>query len=346
MRIYMIWLLFALAALMGTAQAQEIVDIYSSIDSCDVTVEGNAADCTLLVQLIMGAEVLQTKKLTLDGPGTYVVQWAKFEAEKGSYDACATLMKNGTALSRKCDSFYYGGIAPLRFDVRDFYADSKGMHLSISASDPTIVDIYYMLISDNKALHVTRDQAVPISGGFATPVQINYAWKQILNNDQKYTGRVKIVELNHNQTRAFMNSFSAKDDALITETYQDETGASATVIGNSRVPFEGTLRWTLSQNGTMLRAIEKRTPVLLTGDDETIEISWNETLQPGVYQLRTVLLGQGGDVKDLEENIIEAKPIIKGNASETAEQKKSPLASGTALAAALIVAVFLGRRRK
>jgi len=345
MRIYMIWLLFALAVLMGMAQGQEIVDIYSSIDSCDVTIEGNAADCTLLVQLIMGGEVLQTRKLTLDGPGTYVVQWSQFEAEKGSYDACATLMKNGTALSRKCDNFYYGGITPLRFDVRDFYADSKGMHLSISASDPTIVDIYYMLISGDKALYVTRDQAVPISGGFTTPVQINYAWKQILENDREYTGRVKIVELNHNQTRAFMNPFSAKDDALITETYQDETGASATVIGNSRVPFEGTLRWTLSQNGTTLRTVEKRTPVLLTGDDETIEISWNETLQPGVYQLQTVLMGQGGDVKDLEENIIEAKPIIKGNASETAAQKKSPLASGTALVA-LIVAVFLGKRRR
>jgi hypothetical protein len=345
MRIYMVWLLFALAALMGTAQAQEIVDIYSNIDSCDVTIEGNAADCTLLVQLIMGGEVLQTRKLALDGPGTYIVQWSQFEAEKGSYDACATLMKNGTALSRMCDNFYYGGITPLRFDVRDFYADSRGMHLSISASDPTIVDIYYMLISGDKTLYVTRDQAVPISGGFATPVQINYAWKQILENDREYTGRVKIVELNHNQTRAFMNSFSAKDDALITETYQDETGASATVIGNSRVPFEGTLRWTLSQNGTTLRTVEKRTPVLLTGDDETIEISWNETLQPGVYQLQTVLMGQGGDVKDLEENIIEAKPIIKGNASETAAQKKSPLASGTAFVA-LIIAVFLGRRRR
>ena len=36
-----------------------------------------------------------------------------------------------------------------------------------------------------------------------------------------------------------MNSFRAVDDAMITETYQDETGASATVIGNSRVPFKG-----------------------------------------------------------------------------------------------------------
>ena len=48
-------------------------------------------------------------------------------------------------VSKKCSSFFYGGVQPIRFDVRDFYADSRGMHLSISASDPTIVDIYYML---------------------------------------------------------------------------------------------------------------------------------------------------------------------------------------------------------
>jgi hypothetical protein len=344
MKNHMIWLLLALAVMMGTAQAQEITDIYSNIDSCDVTVEGNASDSTLLVQFIMDGGTIQTRELELEGPGTYVVQWSKFEAEKGSYVACATLMKNGTTMSRMCDNFYYGGITPLRFDVRDFYADSKGMHLSVSASDPTIVDIYYMLISGDKALFVTRDQAVPISGGFATPVQINYAWKQILENDKEYSGRVKIVELNHNQTRTFMNSFLAKDDALITETYQDETGASATVVGNSRVPFEGALRWTLSQNGTMLRTIDKKTPVLLTGDDETIEISWNETLKPGIYQLQTMLMGRSGDILDLEENIIEAKPIIKGNASETSDQKKSPLAPGATLAA-LIIAVFLARRR-
>lgn len=36
-----------------------------------------------------------------------------------------------------------------------------------------------------------------------------------------------------------MNSFRAVDDAMITETYQDETCASATVIGNSCVHFQG-----------------------------------------------------------------------------------------------------------
>ena len=186
---------------------------------------------------------------------------------------------------RNATVFFYGGVEPIRFDVRDFRADSRGMHLSISASDPTIVDIYYMLISGNKAIYITREEAVPITGSFSTAIQKDYAWKQLLENGRDYAGRVKIVELNHNQTRAFMNTFRAREDAEITETYQDETGASATVLGNSRVPFEGKLRFILSQNAVVLNTTEKKTPVLLTGDDETVEITWNETLTPGIYQL-------------------------------------------------------------
>jgi hypothetical protein len=343
MRIYAVWFLVALVAMMGTAQSQEIMDLYSSIDSSDVTIKGDVAGDTLQMDLIFSGDVLQTKKMMLDGPGTWIARWSPFEAKEGSYDACASLRKNGTVISRKCYNFFYGGIEPIRFDVRDFRADSRGMHLSISASDPTIVDIYYMLISKNKAVYVTEDQAVPITGSFATPVQKDYAWRQILENRREYTGRVKIVELNHNQTRTFMNSFLARDDAMITETYQDETGASATVVGNSRVPFEGSIRLILSQNGTVLNTTEKRTPVLLTGDDETVEISWNKTLEPGIYQLRTVLLGRGGDVLDLEENIIEAEPIVKTNTTNT--EKKSPLPIAAAAAAMLTIALLMRRRR-
>jgi hypothetical protein len=140
-----------------------------------------------------------------------------------------------------------------------------------------------------------------------------------------------------------MNSFRAVDDAMITETYQDETGASATVLGNSRVPFEGSLRFILSQDGSILNITEKRTPVLLTGDDETVEITWNKTLEPGIYQLRTVLLGQGGVVKDLEENVIEAKPLVRRNATDTAEEASFP--AGVA-AVAMLMVVLLRRWRR
>lgn len=167
----------------------------------------------------------------------------------------------------------------------------------------------------------------------------------VLENGKEYTGRVKIVELNHGQTRAFMNAFIAKDDASITETYQDETGASATVLGNSRVPFQGSLKFLLSQNGTALASVETKTPVLLTGDDETVEISWNKTLNPGLYHLSILLLGKEGEVKDLEESIIEAKPLPKSANVTLAEgQKRSP-GAGAACVICLVLASLLKRRR-
>jgi hypothetical protein len=334
--------LTVLMALMVTAQSQEIVDLYSSIDSADVTLEGALAGMALQLDLIHEGMVLATRNLTIDGPGTWVVRWPAFEVEKGSYDVCAFLRKDETVLSEKCYSFFYGGVEPVRFDVRDFRADSRGMHLAISANDPTIADIYYMLVQGDKAVYVTREQAVPITGSFSTPIQKDYDWKPILENGGEYAGRAKIVELNHNQTRAFMNSFRAAEDAQITETYQDETGASATVVGNSRVPFEGSLRFTLSQKGIVLNTTEKKTPVLLAGDDETVEITWNSTLDPGVYQLQTVLIGQSGDIMDLEENIIEAKPIIRSNTTDAA--KTAPFPSG--LAAATIITIALIRRTR
>ena len=124
----------------------------------------------------------------------------------------------------------------------------------------------------------------------------------------------------------------------------NETGASATVLGDSRVPFEGKLRFILSQNGNVLNTTEKKTPVLLTGDDETVEITWNETLAPGIYQLRTILIGKDGDVKDLEENIIEAEPIVR--AANTSETQKAPSVPAGVAAAALLVMALIARRRR
>jgi hypothetical protein len=345
MRISAVWhlaILVALMAVTGTAQSQEVADLYSSIDSADVTLGGDVSGMSLHLDLIHDGRPIMTRNLTADGPGTWVIRWPAFSAEKASYDVCASLLENGTAVSSKCYTFFYGGVEPVRFDVRDFRADSRGMHLAISASDSTVVDIYYMLFDGNKAVYVTREQAIPIAGSFAVPIAKDYAWKPILENGREYTGRVKIVELNHNQTRAFMNSFRAVDDAMITETYQDETGASATVLGNSRVPFEGSLRFILSKNGSVLNTTEKRTPVLLTDDDETVEIAWNKTLTPGIYQLRTILLGQGGAVMDLEENVIEAMPLVRSNATDTTKKASFP-AGATALA--MLMTVLLRRRR-
>ena len=167
MRTYPIWFAVAILALIGLAQSQEITDVYSNIGSSDVTVQGDVAGDQLRLDLIFGDQVLQTRLLNLDGPGTWISAWDSFEAEKGSYQVHAELLRDNKTLSQGYYRFFYAGETPVRFDVRDFNADSRGIHLSILSQDPTIVDIYYMLITGNKAIYISEDKSVPISTGVA-----------------------------------------------------------------------------------------------------------------------------------------------------------------------------------
>jgi hypothetical protein len=334
-----------------SAQGQEIFDIYSDLQSCDVTVKGDAAGCLLKVDLSSAKEgIIQTRTLSLDGPGTWIVTWDVSGAEEGSYGACAKLIKDGEVVSEMCKNFYYGGRVDIRFDVRDAHADYRGMTLLVYSGDLAVVDIYYTLVNGDKAVYISKKESVPISGSYGSPSDMSLEWKQLLENGQEYKGRVKIVEKKNGQTRTFMNSFVARDDAEITDTYEDETGASATVMGRSRVPFEGSLKFDLYQNGTLLASVEEKTPILLAGDDETVEISWNGTLDPGIYQLTIQLLGNDGDVIDLEESIIEAEIPLRPSTVETPAADEGSGTSKLVLAAAVIlmaaVLVFVVRRRR
>ncbi|MHC1631807.1 MAG: hypothetical protein ACXQT4_05960 [Methanotrichaceae archaeon] len=343
------WFVITLIVIVTSAQAQEVVDLYSDLQSCDVTVDGNMSNCVLQVDLSSSDGSIQTKTLSLEGTSTWIVEWDVPKAEEGSYCACARLLKEGNILSERCFNFYYGEPVSLRFDVRDFNADHNGMHLLIYSRDLAVVDIYYMLIRGNKALYVSKETSVPISNNVMSPTHLSRDWKQILENNAEYQGRIKIVETKNNQTRVFMNSFIAKDDAEITDTYEDETGASATVVGKSRVPFEGSLRFELSQNRKFITSVEKKTPVLLTGDDETVEISWNNTLDPGIYQLKILLLGNDGDVIDFEESIIEAEIPSRPLSVEKVEEKSSmtlPIVGVVLITLISAALVLIARRRK
>ena len=64
-----------------------------------------------------------------------------------------------------------------------------------------------MLIKDGKALYVARESPVSISDGIRN---IDFDWKQLLVRGEQYSGRIKIVEKETGQTRAFMSSFLAR----------------------------------------------------------------------------------------------------------------------------------------
>ena len=347
---FMLTLMIALALSAASAQAQEVSEISSDLQSCEVAVEGDGAGSSLRVDLSSSEDgVIQTRYLYPDGPGTYIITWDVSAAEEGSYRACARLIREGEVVSERCTDFYYGGRVDIRFDVRDAHADYRGMTLLVYSRDLSVVDIYYMLVKDGKAVYISKRESVSIAGSFGSPSDLSLEWKQLLENGEEYTGRVKMVEKKDGQTRTFMNSFTARDDAEITDTYEDETGASATVMGRSRVPFEGSLKFDLFSNGTLLTSVEAKTPILLAGDDETVEISWNETLNPGIYTLRIQLIGNDGDVLDMEESVIEAEIPPQPRTAEAPPEEGGNGMRMVALVSIIVlaaVAIVVIRRRR
>lgn len=83
--------------------------------------------------------------------------------------------------------------------------------------------------------------------------------------------------------------FTARGNAKITDIFQDETGASATVIGSSQVPFEGNLVFSVyelseasgKEDSGLVESTRAEVPVLLNNDDETVEVALSQRLPKG-----------------------------------------------------------------
>ena len=88
------FLLMASSLLLLPALGQEVVDLYSDLQSCDVTVAGTGAGDLLKLELFSSGKVLQSKTLALDGPGTWVARWDKMPSTEAVSYTHLTLPTN------------------------------------------------------------------------------------------------------------------------------------------------------------------------------------------------------------------------------------------------------------
>lgn len=307
----------------GDAGTPRISDLYSDLESFDVTVYSEVADEDLtletsLVRTESNTEEVFVKKVfsVEEVPAnTRVIKvgfWDVKGAEDGSYLLKARLLRDKELLSEAEYKFVYGRRSIPRVRVNDLVPNSEGISVVISPNEPVLFDIDYMLFDGSDVVYTTRSEKVALTG---SPEAFSAAWGTLLENNREYLGRVKIqVYSPRREFIAATESFTAKDDAEITDIYEDETGASATVFGRSQVPFEGNLTfmvYELSENadsepGKPFDSARERVPVLLADDDETVEVAWKERLPRGVYRLEIELTGKDGDVIERRETIIES----------------------------------------
>jgi len=316
----------------GTRQVR-IAELYSDLESFDVTLYSNQPEenLTLEVSLVRpergNEEVIATQAFSTGSfpANTRVMKvglWDIRNAERGAYTLRARLLEQGKVLSESEYGFVYGSNSASKLQVDDLVPNSEGIAVVLSPNQASLFDLEYMLVDGHDVIYSAKTEKAALT---SVPETFSASWGTLLENNKEYTGRVKVRV--YSPSRGFLAStenFTSRDDAEITDIYQDETGASATVLGRSQVPFEGNLVFSVSElqetsgigSSVFVESIRERVPVLLNADDETVEVAWKERLTEGVYRLEIELFGNNGDVIERRETIIESD-LSPLNASET-----------------------------
>jgi hypothetical protein len=316
-----------------------IAELYSDIESFDVTLysayleENLTLETSLLRSENGNEEVIATQEfLTGSLPAntrvTKVGFWDVRSPERGAYTLRARLLEQGQAISEVEYVFAYGSNSPSRLLVDDLVPNSEGISIVLSPKQASLFDIEYMLVDGHDVIYETKTEKASLTSVSET---FSTSWGTLLENNKEYAGRVKVHV--YSPVQGFISSterFTPRDDAKITDIYEDGTGASATVLGRSQVPFEGSLVFSVyklnanseKESDSLIESVQQRVPVLLNNDDETAEVAWKERLTKGVYRLEIELIGNDGDVIERRETIIESD-LSPMNESKTGLDKGS-----------------------
>lgn len=342
--VFLILVLFLLSALPASAEdasqvdgtgSARIVGLYSDIESFDVTIYSAQTEENLTLEAslvrpegneeIIAAQEFSTGNLPANTEIIKVGFWDVNNAERGAYTLKARLLEQGKVLSESEYDFVYGSNSASKLQVDDLVPNSEGIAVVLSPNQASLFDIEYMLVDGHNIIYKTITEKASLT---STPEKFTASWGSLLENNKEYSGRVKVKV--YSPSLGFIAStenFTARDNAEITDIYEDETGASATVLGRSQVPFEGSLAFSVykeqekSGNSPVLMEVAReRVPVLLTDDDETVEVAWKERLTEGVYRLEIDLIGNDGDVIERRETIIESD-LSPSNVSEANPDK-------------------------
>ncbi|MEA1985296.1 MAG: hypothetical protein U9N13_06555 [Euryarchaeota archaeon] len=302
----------------------EITDIYSDIDSCDVTIRSSVAlqDVSLHAQLVHEKETLDTRTIPLgeiqaNSDIIRVIAWDPSDTDDGGYQVHITLLNNNDEICNRTHAFVHGHQVLPVVTIDSLISNSEGISALITPHEAVLLDIDYMLVDGSQVIYTKQEKRVPTH---TQPLAVQQQWNMLLTNEHQYNGRIKVHLYDPIETTITSTmSFYSMDDARITDIYKDEIGASATIVGESQVPFDGSIRFTvMDDKSSTIQTITRTVPTLLTDDDETAEAIWDQTLPAGKYRLIIDVIGNDDDILDSKETIIDVEETTAGSDNDTA----------------------------
>ncbi len=333
-----------------------ITDTYSDIDSGDLSVYSSIGleGLDIKLQLEHEGEVLDTTTVSIDNisAGSNIVkvfEWDTDSKDDGKYTVRSRVTQGECELYSGNHSFVHGRQVIPRININDLAANSEGASILIAPVQPVIMDIEFMLVDGQDVIYSAAQQKVSLH---TQPGITEHTWNTLLAEGKDYRARVKINMYTPSESLVLMENFTAVEDVFITDTYRDAVGASATIEGRSQVPFTGSVKFTVTDSfGTVIEAASERSPVLLNGDDETVETIWENRLPEGSYRLTIEVPGSGGTILDRRETIIEAAAVRRvatadNNTTENGSSQAPGFLGAHLMLAVAAVVLFLRMRSR
>ena len=333
-----------------------ITNVYSDLETCDITLQSSGTVRGLELDMVLehSGDVLDSRSFTIasitsNSDVTKAFRWDTDDKSDGKYTVTSTLKKDDCTIYEDTYSFVNGRQTIARITVDDLVPNSQGFSVMITPLEAVLIDIEYMLMDGSDVIYSGSEKKVSAS---TVPLEVTEDWNVLLENNKDYSARVKVKLYSPSVTYiALTEDFTAKDDVFISDTYEDDIGASATIDGISQVPFKGSVRFTVSQTDVTadneLISVVEKSPVILNSDDETVETIWDERLTTGEYELLIEVIGNDGDILDVEEKIIESdyEPSVNQTNTSPEQTGQSP---GFMLPASLvfiaIAAIIAGKK--
>jgi len=341
--------------LSGTASAAlEITDFFSDYTSSEVTIRASQEHHGKAVfQLLDGTRVEESQEVPFDASVgeevSKVILWQS-KPQKDYYTARVSIYNDTKLHDNKTYQVSYGTVAMPSFHLVDFSPSNMGVQLLLRAFNPSAVDIKIELLEGNDIVYTKTKEDVSLTSN----TELIIGWPFLLNNNEKYTVRTKILTHRLNAQpliNTYVTSFTAGDDVEILpdDVEVDEYGASVTLRGNSQVPFDGfidiaaTNRVT-NEKKTYRQQIEE---ILTSGKEDTAGVVWKE-LGSGTYDVRIQAVNKDNIALDKYETVLRIPEVDVGSGTPAASSTPAlaGLTGPTGIAVIFIVIVILVAVRK
>jgi hypothetical protein len=234
-------------------------------------------------------------------------------------------------------------------------ADSNGFKVLLRASErhagthfqPYVVDVNFILMDGNNLIYSDVKRQIPVGEEVGGSTEISIPWQIKLEDSKNYTAVAKVYLIDSGKAEYLTQasaSFNAIMDAAITDIYGDSIGASATVKGESMVPLDARIIFTLKQDDRVLEVREAKAPFIMSNDKEkTVDVLWEKSLQPGLYIVSAELRGKDA-IARFDKAITVEKP--KTTAPTTTPTPAAPGFQSYASAAVLLLVMLMRRNKK